>query len=288
MLVLIKGGEALVQIDQVSSDCKRQKQKLEVKEGVQKKLGRRGRAREVKSDVRTAVIGRAASKNKGRLLKKAQASGKSCQISPLREAGEGRLKEEKMMSIEKICKEVLQPGNRIKKAMWREKSKFTGREAKLADGLLKMTLSKQLTVTMQEEKMGKVWGVVEELGGFRNMEEEVSVGQVNMGGGGKKMGGEAVKMGGEEVTKGGKEGNDPRARGSIAAAAAAVEKNQRNIWNWKLREWVEGWIGKVEGEATRRCLRVETDSVQEMPTFAPGGTQPAQCGGTSGSKVGQR
>ena len=279
MLVLIKGGEALVQIDQVSSDCKRQKQKLEVKEGVQKKLVRRGRAREVKSDVRTAVIGRAASKNKGRLLKKAQASGKSCQISPLREAGEGRLKEEKMMSIEKICKEVLQPGNRIKKAMWREKSKFTGREAKLADGLLKMTLSKQLTVTMQEEKMGKVWGVVEELGGFRNMEEEVSVGQMNMGGGGKKMGG-------GEVTKGGKEGNGPRARGSIAAAA--VEKNQRNIWKWKLREEVEGWKGKVEGEATRRCLRVETDSVQEMPIFAPGGTQPAQCGGTSGSKVGQR
>ena len=128
--------------------------------------------------------------------------------------------------------------------------------------------------------MGKVWGVVEELGGFRNMEEEVSVGQVKMGGGGKKMGG-------GEVTKGGKEGNGPRARGSIAAAAA-VEKNQRNIWNWKLREWVEGWIGKVEGEATRRCLRVETDSVQEMPIFAPGGTQPAQCGGTSGSKVGQR
>ena len=262
----------MVQIDQVSSDCKRQKQKLEVKEGVQKKLGRRGRAREVKSDVRTAVIGRAASKNKGRLLKKAQASGKSCQISPLREAEEGRLKEEKMMSIEKICKEVLQPGNRIKKAMWREKSQFTGREAKLADGLLKMTLSKQLIVTMQEEKMGKVWGVVEELGGFRNMEEEVSVGQVNMGGG--------------EVTKGGKEENGPRARGSIAAAA--VEKNQRNIWNWKLREWVEGWIEKVEGEATRRCLRVETDSVQEMPIFAPGGTQPAQCGGTSGSKAGQR
>ena len=103
----------MVQIDQVSSDCKRQKQELEEKEGVQKKLGRPGREREVKSDVKTAVIGRAASKNKGRLLKKAQASGNSCQISPLREAGEGRLKEEKVRSTDHVTSYVIQLGLKV-------------------------------------------------------------------------------------------------------------------------------------------------------------------------------
>ena len=71
-------------------------------------------------------------------------------------------------------------------------------------------------------------------------------------------------------------------------AAAVVEKNPRNICEWKLREEgeeVKGWIGKVEKEATRRCLR--PFSAQTMPIFAPGVTQPAQCGGTSGSKAGQ-
>ena len=61
--------------------------------------------------------------------------------------------------------------------MWQkwktEKVKFMmGTEAKIADALLKMTLAKQLSVTMQEEKMGKEkenWEVVEEVGGVRNL-----------------------------------------------------------------------------------------------------------------------
>ena len=54
----------MVQIDQVSSDW-RQMLELEEKEGLEKKLGRPGREKEVKPDMKTAVIGRAASKNKG-------------------------------------------------------------------------------------------------------------------------------------------------------------------------------------------------------------------------------
>ena len=75
---MIKGEEALVGIDQVSSDC-RQKQELEVKEGAQKRMdrpeirvsrpeirvSRPERQKEVKPDVKTAVRERTASKNKG-------------------------------------------------------------------------------------------------------------------------------------------------------------------------------------------------------------------------------
>ena len=148
-----------------------------------------------------------------------------------------------------------------------------------------MTLVKEETVTIQEERMGrechpkrKNWGVVVvERGGFKNIEEEVAVGQV---------GGREEKMGGGRVNRGGKEGKGARGRGSMIAAAV-VEKNLRNICQWKLRE-EEGegvWRGKVEEEATR-CLK--TFSARPMPIFAPGVTQPAQCGGTSGSKAGQR
>ena len=198
------------------------------------------------------------------------------------------MKEEKVRSREKISTEVLKPGFWIKKAMWQEweaeKAKLMGTEAKLADALLKMTLAKEQTVTMQEERMGREchfkrenWGVVVvDRGGFRNMEEEVAVGQV--GGGG-------VKMGGGRVNRGGKEGKGARVRGSILAAAV-VEKNLRNICQLKLgEEEEEGWRGKVGEEATRRSLR--TFSAQAVPIFAPGVTQPALCGGTSGSKAGQ-
>ena len=240
-----------------------------------------------------------ASKNKGWLLKKSL-SGKYSQKSPIREAGEGRMKRETVGSIKKISKGALKPG--LKKVMWQkweaEEAKLMGREAKLAvNGLLEMTLAKQLTVTMREEKMGEEcqnWGVVEDLGGVRNMEEEAPVsmggGEVKTRGGEGKMGGDGVKMGAGKVEMKGKEGKGARVRGSIlAAAATAVEKNLRNNCQWKLRGGVEeGWRGKVEGEATRRCsTAVKIFSAQVMPIFAPGVTQLAQCGGTSGSKAGQ-
>ena len=90
-----------------------------------------------------------------------------------------------------------------------------------------MTLVKEETVTIQEERMGrechpkrKNWGVVVvERGGFKNIEEEVAVGQV---------GGREEKMGGGRVTRGEKEGKGARVRGSMLAAAV-VEKNLRNI-----------------------------------------------------------
>ena len=42
---------------------------------------------------------------------------------------------------------------------------------------------------------------------------------------------------------------------------------------------------EVEDEATSQCLEI-CSVHQPIPIFAPGETQPARCGGTSGSKAG--
>ena len=126
------------------------------------------------------------------------------------------MKEEKVRSMEKISKEVLKPGLRLA-----EKAKFMGTEAKHADAPLQLTLAKEQTVTIQEERMGREchpkrenWGVVVvERGGFKNIEEEVAVGQV--GGRDEKMGGGGVKMEGGGVNMKGKEGRGARVRGSL-------------------------------------------------------------------------